>query len=124
VKVKSEQQEASEISDILSVMADLDRGHFAINAGRRFSELTKAIQDVRGSGTLTIKLKVKPVGISQTTGKVNQFEIKPEISIDKPEHPLRPSLFFVTEDAKVTRDDPDQEALDFDITPAIERSHT
>ena len=123
--MEEQKKNDSEVSDILSVLADLDRGHFSINAGRKWFELSKAIQDVRGSGTLTIKLKVKPVGISQSTGKVNQFEIKPEISIDKPEHPLRPSLFFVTEDAKVTREDPDQEALDFDITPpAHERSKT
>ncbi len=109
------EQNDSEISDILSTLAELDRGNFAINAGRKYLELTRAIQDVRGSGTLTIKLKVKPVGISQATGKVNQFEIKPEISIDKPEHPLRPSLFFVSEDGRTTRDDPEQENLDFKV---------
>ena len=105
------EQNGSEISDILSTLAELDRGMFAVNAGRKWLELCKGIVEVRAGGTLTIKLKVKPVGISQETGKVNQFEIKPEISIDKPEHPLRPSLFFVTEDARVTRDDPDQERL-------------
>lgn len=111
---KEKDQNASEVADILGTLADLDRGNFAINAGRKWLELNKAIVDVRGSGTLTIKLKVKPVGISQTTGKVNQFEIKPEISIDKPEHPLRPSLFFVTEDARLTSEDPDQADFEFD----------
>lgn len=101
----------SEVSDILGTLADLDRGNFVILAGRRLLELTKACADVRAKGSLTIKLKLTPVGRSEATGKVNQFEIKPEISIDKPEHPLRPSLFFATEDARFTRNDPDQESL-------------
>lgn len=65
---------------------------FIVTAGKKLGELNKAIADVRGKGSLTIKLKVTPVGISEKTGKVNQMEIQPEITIDKPEHPLRKSL--------------------------------
>ncbi len=111
----------SEVADILSTLADLDRGNFAILAGRKMLELSRAMQDVRGKGTLTIKLKMVPAGISETTGKVNQFEIQPEVSIDKPEHAIRKSLFFVTDDARLTRDDPDQEQLDF--APPVDATH-
>lgn len=99
------------VADILGTLAELDRGNFAINAGRMLQELNEAIVEVRGKGTLTIKLKITPAGFSKETGRVNQFEIQPEISIDKPEHPLRKSLFFITEDAKLTREDPDQSHL-------------
>jgi hypothetical protein len=105
------EQKAAEVADVIGIFTDLDRGNFVINAGRLFHELTESIVEVRGKGTLTIKLKVSPAGFSKDTGRVNQFEIQPEISIDKPEHPLRKSLFFVSEDSKLSRDDPDQEKL-------------
>lgn len=111
---EKERVNQSEVADILGTLAELDRGNFAINCGRKWQELNRAIMDVRGKGTLTIKLKVTPAGFSKETGQVNQFEIQPEIHIDKPEHPLRKSLFFVTEDAKLTRDDPDQSDFEFE----------
>ena len=102
------QQNDSEVADILGTLADLDRGMFAISCGRKLLELNRAVAEVRAPGTLTITLKIKPAGFSDATGKVNQCEIQPAIDIKKPEHPLRKSLFFLTEDARLSRQDPDQ----------------
>jgi hypothetical protein len=44
---------------------------------------------------------------------VNQFEIRPDVKITKPEHKQGKSIFFVTPEGKLTRDDPDQEELNF-----------
>jgi hypothetical protein len=111
MEAKKQEEDGSQVADILGTLAELDRGNFCVDAGRKMQRLCEAVANVRGSGILTIKLKIKPAGFSKDTGRVNQFEIQPEIKIDEPEHPLRKSLFFVTEDAKLTRDDPDQEKL-------------
>lgn len=95
-------------ADIIQTMCVLDRGRFIIECGRELQELTDAIVDTNKGGDITIKLKVKPSGWSQSTGRPNQFDFQPKVSINKPRAEPNTTIFFVTEDRKLTRDDPDQ----------------
>ena len=99
-------------ANIIDILASLGRGHFIVDAGRKCWELTEAIVDVRAKGKLVITLDIEPGGFAKD-GRVNQFVIRPEVKITKPEHPQGKSIFFVTPDNKLTRNDPDQEELEF-----------
>ncbi len=98
-------------ADIIATLVVLNRGNFVIDCGREFQELTDAIIETNKAGELTIKLKVVPSGWKKGTGRANQVDVAPEISIKKPHHDQSKSIFFVTDDNRLTRDDPDQESL-------------
>lgn len=104
---------AEQAADVISILATLSRGNFIVEAGRKCWELTEAIVDVRAKGKLVITLDIEPGGFAKD-GRVNQFVIRPEVKITKPEHPQGKSIFFVTPDNKLTRNDPDQEELGFE----------
>ena len=105
------QQQEERVADIIGTLVVLNRGNFVIDCGREFQELTDAIIDTNKEGELTIKLKVKPSGWKKGTGRANQVDVSPEISIKKPRHDQSKSIFFITEDNKLTRNDPEQEEL-------------
>lgn len=96
----------SEVNDIIQTLVVMDRGKFVIDCGRELYELTEAIKDTGKKGSLVIKLEVTPSGLKD--GRVNQVEIRPDVSISKPKHDAKKAIFFVTEDSHLVRDDPDQ----------------
>lgn len=108
-----EQEASANVADIVSTMVSMNRGNFVIECGRKLDELSRAIVDTGGKGKLTIVLEVTPSGMKD--GRVNQFEIRPNVAINKPEHPQGKSIFFVTEDCKLTRDDPDQLEMSYEM---------
>jgi hypothetical protein len=98
-------------ADIIGTLVVLNRGNFVIECGREFQELADAIINTNKKGELTIKLTVTPSGWKEGTGRPNQVDVAPEISIKKPRHDQGKSIFFITEDNMLTRDDPDQDEL-------------
>jgi hypothetical protein len=101
----------SEVADIISTIVVLNRGNFVIECGRELQELADAIVDTGKKGALVIKLEVAPCGLKD--GRVNQFEIRPDVSINKPKHDQGKSIFFLTQDNKLMRDNPDQMQMDY-----------
>lgn len=99
------------VADILNTLIVLNRGNFVIEAGREFQELNDAIMATNKPGKLVITLTVAPCGWNKGTMRVNQVEVNPAFEIKKPQHDQAKSTFFVTDDNKLTRDDPDQEKL-------------
>lgn len=105
---------AEQAADIIGILAALNRGNFIVEAGRKCGELSRAIVDVRSKGgKLVITLEFEPAGFAKD-GRVNQLVIRPEVKITKPEHAQGKSIFFVTPDCKLTREDPDQDEFEFD----------
>jgi hypothetical protein len=109
-QMQEEAESDHKVADILSTICELNRGNFAIECGRKLQELSDAIIDTGGKGRLVITLDVTPSGLKK--GRINQFEVRPEVKITKPQHDQGSSIFFVTPDGKLTRDDPDQMDLE------------
>ena len=103
--VKAKQDE--NVADIISTLVVLNRGNFVIEAGRELAELTEAITQTNAKGKLVITLEISPSGWKDD-GRCNQVDLKPKITIDKPKKEQGKSIFFVTDDNKLTRDDPAQ----------------
>jgi len=69
-----------------------------------------AIRETGGAGSLTLKISFK-------TNKAGQLEASPDITTKKPSRPLGMGVYFVSDDARLTRRDPNQ----MDIEDEIER---
>jgi len=106
--VQTQQRDAA---DFLGTLVVLNRGKTVIDCSRELQTVLDAVVETRKKGSLTIKLVVTPEGFDRETGRTNQVDIDPSIESKVPRHDQTPSVFFVTEDNKLTRDDPAQEAL-------------
>ena len=107
-KAKVDQRDAA---DFLGTLVVLNRGKTVIDASRELQNVLDAVVETRKKGSITIKLEISPEGFDRGTGRTNQVDIDPSISSKIPRHDQTPSVFFVTEDNKLTRDDPAQTAL-------------
>lgn len=106
------EQKPEAVANIIETLIVMNRGNFVIECGREMQELTDSIIDTGGKGSLVIKLEVTPSGLKD--GRISQVDISPSIDIKKPKHDQGKSIFFVTSDNKLVRDDPSQEQFEFD----------
>ncbi len=105
------QTDDSRVADIIGTLVVLNKGRFIVECGAEFQDLTDAICATNKPGKLIITLTVSPSGWNKGTMRVNQVDVAPEFSVKKPLHDQAKSIFFVTDDNKLTRTDPDQETL-------------
>lgn len=98
------------MNDILAVLMDMRSGAVASDISSKFDEVVKAVLDTGGKGELTIKLFVKPSKMGMG-GCVIEVEAEHECKLKKPELAIGRSVFFVTKDGKLTREDPNQTAM-------------
>ena len=94
------------VADVVQTLVVLNRGNFIIECGRELQELTDAIVETAKPGEIIIKLQVTPSGFKD--GRVSEFEVRPDVAIKKPKHDQGKSIFFVTPDNKLVREDPNQ----------------
>lgn len=108
--MRKDERPDDQVADIVSTLVVLNRGNFIIDAGRELKELTDAIKQTNAKGKITITLDLTPSGWKED-GRCNQVDIKPKIGLTKPKPEQGKSIFFLTEDNKLVRDDPDQEKM-------------
>jgi hypothetical protein len=100
--------EAPSFSEFIT---DLDHGRIDQEATERLAELTRAVQETKKVGELTLKLSLK--------FESGRAIVVPEIKIKKPQHGLLGTLFYVGENGELLRDDPKQEVMKEILTPPM-----
>jgi hypothetical protein len=85
-------------------------GQVAQDANMKFNEVLKAVLDTGGKGKLSIELTIAPSKMGMG-GCVVEVELNHECKLKKPELQIGKSLFFVTAEGTLTRDDPQQTAM-------------
>ena len=97
-------------NDLLSVLLEMRSGQVATDCNEKFNEVLAAVLETGGKGKLTIELHVAPskMGLG---GAVLEVETFHECKLKKPELGIGKSVFFVTKEGKLTRDDPAQSAM-------------
>ena len=98
------------MTDLLAVIMDMRNGAVAADCNEKFNEVLKAVLDTGGKGELNIKLKIEPSKMGMG-GAVVEVKTEHECKLKKPELAVGTSLFFVTRDGNLTRDDPAQAAM-------------
>ena len=106
-------------SDIVSLLLEMKRGQTALQANQRFAEVLMAVRATKKKGRLTIQLDVTPSEIDADTGEVSRVSIDPEIKIVRPELALGSSIYFVTNDGGLSRQDPKQFEM-FEVVEQVE----
>lgn len=96
--------------DFVEMLMEMRNGKVAAEASAKLNELMAAITDTGAGGTLTLKVKIKPSKVDLHEG-VKEVIVSHATTIDKPEKPIGPSVFFVKNGGKLTRTDPDQMAM-------------
>lgn len=96
--------------NFLEFLQTFRRGDLLHDGDQKLTELMEAIRETGGNGSMTLKLSFK-------TNKAGQLEVQPDLTVKKPARPLGMGVYFVTDDARLTRRDPNQ----MDIEDEIER---
>jgi hypothetical protein len=103
------------MTDITSVLIEMQRGQALSDINQKFNDLLKSVLDTGIKGELTIKLKIKPAKFA-IGGAVLQIETEHEAKVKKPELSIGKSLFFVDAGGRLSRDHPDQIAFEEEQT--------
>lgn len=96
--------------DFIAMLSELKNGKAAIDCARKLSELVDAISEHRKKGKLSLEIAIEPSGLGDD-GRVVETSISWTCKITKPEADTGRSIFFVTRDNRLTRNDPDQADL-------------
>jgi len=98
-------------SDFLATILDMRQGKVAQNCNEKFNECLQAVLDTGGKGELTLKLHIRPskMGLG---GAVVEVEMEHDIKLKKPELEIGKAFFFVARDGSLTREDPEQIAME------------
>ena len=102
------------MADIISILADMQRGQVISDINSKFEEALQAVFGTGKKGEVTIKLFIEPSKFS-LGGGVIQVDIEHECKITKkPELAVGSSTFFVDDEGKLSRNAPGQETFVYD----------
>lgn len=93
-------------------LAQISHGDAAEQASELLADLVKAVGEHEREGTLTLVLTVKPRGKDS-----GQVEVTAKTTTKRPVRDIAPSMFFVTEDGGLVRDNPRQKKFPFAEAP-------
>jgi len=99
----------------LEFLQSFRRGELISEADDQFGELMEAVKRTGGKGDLTIKLPFK-------VNEAGQIECVPTVSCKKPRKPLGTGIYYVTDEGRLTRQDPTQDDLFDEVGARRERS--
>ncbi len=94
------------MTDFLSVIGDMRNGDVLVDCSKKLGELLDAINRTSGKGKFILTLDIKPGRVDM--GRVTEIEIEHSIKLNVPEAKPGVSIFFVSKDQKLTRNDPRQ----------------
>jgi hypothetical protein len=98
------------MNDVLQVLLDMRNGAVAADVNSKFDALVEAVLDTGGKGKLTVELIIEP-SKKGMGGVVLEVSASHTCKLSKPELAIGSSVFFVSEQGKLTRDDPAQERM-------------
>jgi hypothetical protein len=103
--------------DFVATLMELKSGRAQIDCSRKLAELVAAVRETSKAGKLVLELRIVPSGFKE--GRVYETEVTWMCRIQKPEHALGKSIFFVARDGTLSRNDPDQAEM-FEVEPKRE----
>ena len=96
--------------DFVQTLMEMRSGEVAVDVNRKFGELLASVLETGKKGKLTLSVEVSPSKFAMG-GAVLEVETRHNCKVTRPELEVGRSLFFVTKDGSLTRDDPAQVAM-------------
>ncbi|MBW4982521.1 hypothetical protein KZZ07_08210 [Mameliella sp. CS4] len=87
--------------NFLEFLQTFRRGELLREVDARLLEVLEAIQETGNSGEITLKLPLK-------VNKAGQIECVPQVTAKKPRRELGAGIYFLSDDARLSRRDPNQ----------------
>lgn len=100
----SETEAARQTRPFADLLRELDKGRVHTELSSQLQELVETVMDVNKGGTVTLTVKVSPTKAAETV------EVQATVKAVLPKT-QRASLFFVSDDFNLTRDNPHQPFL-------------
>lgn len=97
-------REENEMKTFDETLKDIEYGHLSRELAEVQQEIVKAVSETNKAGSITLTLSFKPEGNGQLT-------IKADIKKKIPQLPRGTSLFFMTPEGNIQREDPRQQKL-------------
>lgn len=94
----------------LDILAELRRGQLSAELTDALGDLITACQDTGKKGVLTLKITIAPDKVADFD--TPRIQVTDQIGISKPRRSVMPSTFFLTDDGRPVRRDPNQEAFE------------
>lgn len=94
-------------ADFVHLLMEMRNGAVAADCSRKFNEVLDAVLETGGKGEFTVKVFVKPSKLAMG-GTVIEVETEHECKTKKPELSVGRSLFFITREGRLSKDDPNQ----------------
>jgi len=98
-----------ETNPAIALLAQLDGGRVVTDLAEKYPQVVEAVKRTGRPGELTLKLKIAPDG----KGDVQTVEVHGKVVPNIPTPVRRGTVFFVTEDNQLSRQDPNQKEIDF-----------
>ena len=98
------------MSDFVSTLMTMRGGEVALDCNRKFHELLASVLETGKKGKLNLSIEIKPSKFAMG-GAVIEVETEHSCEVKKPELSLGRTLFFISKDGDLTRDDPAQIAM-------------
>lgn len=95
---------------IITTLTDQRKGKFLIEASEALADVVKACRATGKKGSVTIKLKIKPTD--------QEIMVMDEIKTEIPKPDAAASVFYDDEEGNLSREDPNQGDLPFEIAQA------
>lgn len=113
-----ESTDARRTRPFADVLTSLRRGKTHRELSDAMQELSLAVIETHRAGTITLTIKVSK---SKASGMV---EIDDTVKVKLPEPDRSSSMFFVTDDGNLSKDDPRQLSLDVGPVRVVDDSYT
>lgn len=91
----------------LDILAELRRGRLSAELTDALGELITACQDTGKKGVLTLKITIAPEKVAEF--ETPRIQVTDQIGVSKPKRSVMPSTFFLTDDGRPVRRDPNQD---------------
>lgn len=98
--------------NFLDILRICQRGNTVEQLNDNMAELTKAVMEANGTGSLTLKISMKPDGN-------NSVELDSVVTLKKPNIKRGKTIMFVSPDGALVRNDPRQTDLPLRAVPVV-----
>ena len=97
-------------TDFISILMEMRNGQVASDLSAKFNEVLMGVLESGGKGELTVTFLLAPAKMGMG-GVVLEVEAEHKAKIKRPELKIGKSVFFVTKQGTLTREDPAQTAM-------------
>ena len=101
-------------ADFIEVLISMRSGRVAMECSEKLAAVVQAVRKTGKKGRLSLVIDINPSRISNDDGQVKEVEVTHKVVTVEPENSAGTTIFYATKEGALTREDPDQMAMEFE----------